>query len=492
MAAIFFDLETSDLNPLGQILNYAFFEVDENLQKRSELCGKIKISRLQLPRAKAIMTNRIDVIQHQLDSEPERVAMPRIFRFLDQAVKRARGKLLLVGYNSAKFDLRYLRTSLIRNGINPYFGGNLIYRDVFQCVRKLALTTAEFPKPREETGRVTLKLECIAREFGLLGGAQSHESKDDVELTIRLALLLKEKFKLDVFKYPAYEPLSLRPSPKRGSVVCVLDTDSQTLDPKSYAKPRSYALLDCDHKYALWIDLQGFKEIGPKPECIRWFSYSTGALVCDPNSTPSKRDLELARKALQDFKGVNLQNFFETSRCDIDQDIYRLDMERISLLHRVIWGGEKGAIGSIKDADTQETFRRYKLSNYEWSLGDYEKSLQAGLSDGDKKARKMLRDYALYRYGGRALLTKSSKGLNWEEDSSGEIYHPTWNELLSEIEEQSRSADSEQTGILRSLRQFYLNSEIYLIAGEELSRIRRIPSTPAKDESEFAPKLGNG
>lgn len=47
--AIFYDLETTDREFVGQILNYSFILVDEQLNVVRELNGDIRISRLQLP-----------------------------------------------------------------------------------------------------------------------------------------------------------------------------------------------------------------------------------------------------------------------------------------------------------------------------------------------------------------------------------------------------------------------------------------------------------
>ena len=73
MSYIFYDLETTDLNYCGQILNYAFVEVDEDWKEVSEFCGKVKISRTQLPNPYAILANRVNVLTH--DGDPEHIAV---------------------------------------------------------------------------------------------------------------------------------------------------------------------------------------------------------------------------------------------------------------------------------------------------------------------------------------------------------------------------------------------------------------------------------
>ena len=148
MKSIFFDLETSDKNPIRQILNYSFILVDDDFSIVSELSGLIQLSRLQLPAPEAILANRIDVTQHQkLAIDTEREAMAKIQSFIEHCIELHAGneKLPIIGYNSARFDIPYLRTSLIRNGINPYFSGKIIIRDLLFASRKLAASDVRFP-----------------------------------------------------------------------------------------------------------------------------------------------------------------------------------------------------------------------------------------------------------------------------------------------------------------------------------------------------------
>jgi exonuclease I len=145
MHAVFYDLETTTKNTVGQILNYSFILVDDEMKPIGELSGLVKINRLQLPEPGAILANRTDVLEHQqisTDTEPQ--AMRKIEQFLSSCIQSAQGALAFVGYNSSRFDLNYLRTSFIRNGINPYFKGLLSSRDLLHAVHKAYLTNSEF------------------------------------------------------------------------------------------------------------------------------------------------------------------------------------------------------------------------------------------------------------------------------------------------------------------------------------------------------------
>ncbi|RMD84314.1 MAG: hypothetical protein D6808_07180, partial [Candidatus Dadabacteria bacterium] len=180
--AVFYDLETSDKDPIGQILNYCFIETDLDFNVLSSVKGEVEISRLQLPRAKALLANKIDVLCHQEGNvESERDAMAKIHRFMVEVSRR--GAVSLIGYNSSKFDLSYLRTSLIRNGLNPYIS-NLFYGDLLHLSQKLCVCRKDFPRKelcREDNPKkLSLSLENLAKHFGILTGAQAHESYEDV------------------------------------------------------------------------------------------------------------------------------------------------------------------------------------------------------------------------------------------------------------------------------------------------------------------------
>ena len=63
--AIFYDLETTDKNPIGQILNYCFYEVDRGFNVLNRCTGLIRISPLEIPSPSAVLANRTDVLEHQ-------------------------------------------------------------------------------------------------------------------------------------------------------------------------------------------------------------------------------------------------------------------------------------------------------------------------------------------------------------------------------------------------------------------------------------------
>ncbi|MEX0595201.1 MAG: hypothetical protein WD512_01795, partial [Candidatus Paceibacterota bacterium] len=201
--SIFFDLETSDLNFVGQILNFSFIVIDTKWNITQELNGEIKINRLQLPRARAIAANRINVLEHQKSAKfTESQAMTKIAEFLQEFSNNCGSNLgQLIGFNSANFDLPYVRTSLIRNGLNPYF--KVQNRDLLLVAQKLWISNEKFRATITQYAEANslpanLKLETLCKAHQLLAGKQLHESRDDVLLTIELAKAFSDLYGVDV------------------------------------------------------------------------------------------------------------------------------------------------------------------------------------------------------------------------------------------------------------------------------------------------------
>lgn len=458
-AAIFFDLETSDKNFIGQILNYAFVFVDERLEIKEELCGTVAISCLQLPSPSAILANRINVLEHQeLSRENERDAMQRIAAFIEQSVAKTKKKqVVLIGYNSSKFDVPYLRTSFIRNGLNPYFAKKLIYRDLFFSVKKLALSDPKFPrkespnsKQRQE-GKLSLSLETVTQHLGLLKGAQTHNSRDDVLLSIDLARCMRERFNFDPLEHHGYEAAPFHNTMRRGDVFFALHPNYELAkEEQCLAIPMT--LLDADYRQSLWINLERFKDKQER-RSIEWYNQNS-SFLCMKKDDPNTREWrEVAKSALQELRDVNLKNYFTTSTCDIEQDIYRLDFAATDALHAAIWKGEGSALQGLGNRDAEVIYSRYKLTNAKPETRRSE------------KARELLKNYALYRYGGRAKILKFSS----TKDAEADGLHQTFAGLLGELHKLREGAPEPDIELLVALEKFYLNSEIYQVAGQELA-----------------------
>jgi hypothetical protein len=67
------------------------------------------------------------------------------------------------------------------------------------------------------------------------------------------------------------------------------------------------------------------------------------------------------------------------------------------------------------------------------------------------------------------------KGLDCEDrlqkKEPRQYFHPNWNTLLREIDEKASTGSEEIKSLMASLKQFYLESEVFKVAGEELGKI---------------------
>lgn len=460
--AIFYDFETTDQHFLGQILNYSFITVDEQFEPVAELSGLIRISRLQLPSPGAILTNRTDVLLHQsLATDTEKEGMKKIADFIGAQILAAKGQIALVGYNSARFDLPYLRTSFIRNGLNPYFSGGLLYRDLLLAVRCCAVKQGNFPRMADlQSGRVSFRLEQVGRAFDLLQGDQSHESRADVLLEIAVAKELAQRFDYNLLLRDPYEAYEWHTHVREPRVLVAYELQYDLSQPTSRIEV-PYALLDVDARSALWINLKRFQELegeqGAVRKAIQWINFKGGHALCTDLAENS--DLELVRvaeRAFAQFKEVRLSNFFEPTVCDIEQDIYRLGFKGNDALHAAIWQGKTELIASAGklSRDLKSIYFRYKLTNYRW--GD----------DDDDAFAAVLRKYALYRYGGQARLKKSPEASTEPQKD----FAPTFKALRDELRlrRDQAGAGSGDRELLESLEQFYQASDLYKVAGKEL------------------------
>lgn len=457
MHAVFYDLETTDKEPIGQILNYSFIHVDDKFRILSELHGLVRISRLQLPRVSAILANRTNVIEHQqLAKLDETDAMKRISDYLVEIANEARGPVAFIGYNSARFDLMYLRTSFIRNGLNPYAWSKTFKdRDLLHCARKLSCSSAQFPRVASATDpqRLSLRLESLCQNFGLLTGAQRHESREDVILTIELAKLFKEKFGLDPRSYNAYEGLDLDNYQRTPTVFSVVDTNYD-LSAKESRTIAPHALLCSDNRCGLWINLERYKS-GEGRASISYRKKNGGYLFLDRDHRFPDDWSAVAQKAQAEFPRINTGNFFEKSTCDIEQFIYRLDFDGRDNLTAAIWKGEGKALAHSKDREAKALMLRYKLRRYEWG------------GDKDAEVEEALRAYVKRRYGGQLQLSKQEE----EPDSEAgkEAYHISLPALWEELNAAAATAKEGDRELIAALQQFYRQSDIFRLCAADFN-----------------------
>lgn len=444
MITIFYDLETSSRHTIGQILNYTFICVDQDYQVISSLYADVKINRLELPEAGAILANRINVIKHQQEStQTEWEAAFAIREYIDNILYEFRQqKVMLVGFNSNRFDLPFLRTVMIRNGISPYFGKNLINTDLYQVVKFLSVTNRSFPRKTSlgsDENKLSLKLETLTKEFSLLTGKQTHNSYDDVKLTIDFGKFLEENFDIDLETFSGYSP----PSNIKPSYITYTLSPQYDLSKKEINEKNLFILIYDDYRSSLWLNVTNILNKEDRNPIV-YVNKATGSLVFD-ESKVSIEDQKIALEHYKEFKGLTIQDYFKPSTCDIEQDIYRLDFDQIDYLHSIIW--KKASVlnnkTSVKDAKILLT--RYKLNSADPS------NLK------DSKLLKQLKAYADYRYGGKLQLWKQ---LSEEDKANQEAFHPSLEILEEDILHRMESSNEEDLELLKSLKEYYENSDI--------------------------------
>lgn len=449
MPAIIYDLETSDKLPIGQIINYAFVVVDRNLQIIDRLYGEVKLSRLQLPDPDAIAANRVDIQKLQANaSDNELAAALRIFNFLSSLRQESAEPITLIGFNSAKFDLGYLRTCLIRNGLNPYISG-IRYGDILHGIRALYLRNQEFAdlmrKHPGVDGKLSFRLENCAHALKLLDGAQTHNSMDDVILTLEVVREIYKRFDFNLIEYSAYEGISYHRSLKEGVTVEALEIEYDIEKPARH-NTLAYTLLDANENAALWINLRRYAET-PTREAVQWLRDGSAALYLNPQAKIDDCILKLAEKARADLKKFNLRNFFEETSCDIELHIYRLDFDARTLLERAIHINDRAPLRASKNRDLQQLFRRFILANYQFS--------QAA---ADKDIWSRLKAYAQWRYGGKMQTNKTGEG----SEFSG-----TFDQYVKRAEVITKERP-QLNALMQSLLAYYANSDIFTCCAAEL------------------------
>ncbi|CAB4141246.1 Exonuclease, RNase T/DNA polymerase III [uncultured Caudovirales phage] len=449
MRSIFFDLETTDLNPIGQILNFAFVEYDEEWNVKSSYSDKIKISRMQLPSPEAILSNRVDVIQHNNEAvDLEHIAMAKIQKYIQGIVEW--NETRLIGYNSHRFDVPFLRTSMIRNGLNPYFGGSLKYGDMFHAIKRLACDNQSFKDAliKKSDGSISYSLESVAKSFKLLdeSDVQEHESLSDVKLTVKLAKYILDNYGIDVRTYCAYEPLLQSGGYDVIKVFPYRDENGNKV-PDDYCY---FALLQQNKTQALWINIRQFED-GLGKKSISWYNKNSSALFVSKFIKESGWN-ERADVARKNLSHITLDNFWPEKNCDVEQFIFMLPINEISALYDAIWRKDLFLIKETRSKYASQLYIRF-LNN---------------TLDIDQVESTIL-DYSMYRYGGKLKLDKDNYQDVYTPGVYNKSFHSTYKELLNKIENYSK--ESKNSFLMSQLKCYYESSIVAAIAGKHLMNI---------------------
>jgi hypothetical protein len=346
---------------------------------------------------------------------------------------------------------------LVRNGLNPYFGGKIIPRDLLHVVQKAYLTSPEFRElvlgQRVGEKKLSLSLQTVGHALGLLSGEQAHESRQDVLLTMRIADWVQRECRIDVTTFEAYEGGKLHSTVRSGAVY-LQEQAEYDLAQSDYSIKTPMTLLDASGKAALWIDLQRYSE-KQTPECVIWRSAAKHPFFISQQAMQDPDLQRLARAALKQFSSITLKNFFEKTTCDIEMDIYRLDFDSLDTFSQAIQKNDKTILQECRNPDAKILWSRRQLANPLATIAD-------------PKMAEILRKYALHRYGGKLQLARSIGDSEADEGS----YHPTLASMMRDLMQKREAAvitgNQADQRLLDSLERYIRSSDIVRVAGPEL------------------------
>ncbi len=349
MPYIFYDTETSSRDLLGQILTYAFVVTDDHLQPIKEFTGSIALNRTQLPEPEAILVNRINLDTLQSTGQPEHQAAEAIYQFLNTVVG-PQGTATLVGFNSNRFDLQFLRNLLIRYGWNPYFSGRLKNIDVLHFAQYVAMKHPDlFPWQRDESDPqspfLTFKLERLAEAFELLDTPQTHDAKEDVLLTIDLVRTLQ-----DVFgeSFTAFVPFELGISKINQDPTVILTQPGiargEDIDDLVADTIWTPIIADRNQKNAVFLNLthRAKNPEAPLVESLKYINANKHFFRATPLTGPDHALWSQMAKDLQDeLNALNIKTLADyfaliPKEWDIEYQIHEMGFERIDQLRYVV------------------------------------------------------------------------------------------------------------------------------------------------------------
>lgn len=195
----FYDLETSGISARSnRIMQFAGQRTDMDLQPVGEPVNVfIKLSPDILPDAGAILVTGITPQQTLADGVTEAEFLQRFNN--DVAVPGT----IFVGYNNVRFDDEFMRFTLYRNFYDAYewqWKDNRTRWDLLDVVRMTrALRPDGVNWPFAPDGKSTNRLELLT-SVNKLDHANAHDALSDVNATIAVAKLIKQK-QPDLFGY---------------------------------------------------------------------------------------------------------------------------------------------------------------------------------------------------------------------------------------------------------------------------------------------------
>ena len=316
---LLFDLETSSKLFLGQILSISFALCDRNGEVLPAYSRTWygKPSFWEFPEPEAIATNQLSMAFLEQIGLAEKDLAEAVHRYIEN-LRQTFGeeKIFLTGFNAKNFDLPYLRTVLVRNGFNPFFE-RLAYLDALILAKFLAVSFPAIIPTHDSTAEgPSFRLESLAQHLGLLAknSAQSHAADQDVDLTKQLLFVLQgyvKKLGLDLEHYP-FLPKGLA----HGTVLPSARWKNRQLETSTrviLGKKRNFAFSLDLALYNATRDLRLLRYENLNFDILHPFPYQ-----------PSLEEEQSALAAARTYAGLEADEVFKKSSCDIEQDIYRL------------------------------------------------------------------------------------------------------------------------------------------------------------------------
>lgn len=205
---VFFDIESTSIDVSNaQMPQIALIETDADLNILKDEQGQdrthmfyIKMRSDMLPDAGAFLVNKVDPrLVGSSGKQPMSQGDVKTELEANQYIKNVMmrtSNTCISGYNSNAFDDEIIRYNFYRNMISPYehehVNGNSRV-DVFKAVKMTRLmspTTLNWPV--DAKGNYSQKLELLSKENGLVH-TKAHDALSDVEATISLGKLIKDK-----------------------------------------------------------------------------------------------------------------------------------------------------------------------------------------------------------------------------------------------------------------------------------------------------------
>lgn len=188
----FYDLETTGLNPASdRIVQFAGQRVNLNFEALAEPDNiLIKLTPDILPHPQALLVSGISPQQ----TLSEGISEAEFLKYFNQEI--ATEGTIFVGFNNINFDDDFIRYLNYRNFSDPYTWQWQDNRSKWDIYSLVIMTRALRPEglewPVAENSKAVNRLEEIAKA-NKLDHFQAHDALSDVQATIALARLIKEK-----------------------------------------------------------------------------------------------------------------------------------------------------------------------------------------------------------------------------------------------------------------------------------------------------------